>query len=394
MTTTTIRELQGDEVLDAFYWLPSYAFRSTPPMPDQAERHEILKQREGVTYLALFENDKPVACVASTPLTQQVRGTLLGISGVFDVVTHPAARRKGYSKRLLQELLACVRQARQPLSCLYPFRESFYERLGYVTFPQPKMAKLSPLPLVPLLKKDLAGEVELSLIVDEFDQYLDYLAKIRQRIHGMALFDHPDRALAQRSPYWLAQAKVDGEVAGLMLYNLKGERPTEYKMRVLRFYYHTAQGRYLLLAWIARHADQAKEVEIILPPFELPETWLADLNIVTEPFYVTPMGRILDFSVLNGMATGPGRFSVQIQDPLCSWNEGAWQFETIDGMLQVTKGSQADCELSVQGLSALIYGSHDCADFKIRGWGNPSGELQDKMRKMFPRMLPYLHEYF
>jgi hypothetical protein len=54
----------------------------------------------------------------------------------------------------------------------------------------------------------------------------------------------------------------------------------------------------------------------------------------------------------------------------------------------------ADCNLTIQALAALVYGTHDPEDFAIRGWGNPSPEVQAVMREMFPPMQPHLHEYF
>ena len=74
----------------------------------------------------------------------------------------------------------------QVFSNLYPFRESFYERLGYVTFPLPRIAKPAPSALLPLMEKDLGGQVELMLIGDGFDIYREYPGKLRQRTHGMA----------------------------------------------------------------------------------------------------------------------------------------------------------------------------------------------------------------
>jgi hypothetical protein len=50
--------------------------------------------------------------------------------------------------------------------------------------------------------------------------------------------------------------------------------------------------------------------------------------------------------------------------------------------------------LSIQGLSALVYGAHDPGDFPIRGWSDRSPEVQATMRAMFPRKLAYLHEWF
>ncbi len=94
------------------------------------------------------------------------------------------------------------------------------------------------------------------------------------------------------------------------------------------------------------------------------------------------------------MQTGPGRFSARISDPLCPWNEQVWQFETVDGALQVSPGENVDCDLSIQGLAGLVFGTHDPADFFFRDWGNPPPPLQQIMRTMFPSLIPHLHEFF
>lgn len=394
MTNTTIREIRGDEMLEVMYALTSYALNPSPPLPDKAERQEMLKGREGVTYFALHDEGAPVACAASAPMTQHVRGALFGMGGIWGVATHPAARRKGYCRSVLARLWAAVCERGQGLSCLYPFRESFYERLGCVTFPQPRMVRFAPTALAPLSKRELGGGVRQVLIGDGFDAYRDYVRGMRQRVHGMALFDHPDKARVQRDSVWVALAEVDGEPVGVMLYDLKGDRPTEYNMRVSRFYYHTSQGKYLLLQWIARHIDQANRVEMTVPPFELPETWLADMAVTPEPVFRAPMGRVLDVGKIGGMESGPGRFAARVSDPLCPWNEGVWAFETVDGRLEVSAGKEPECELSIQALAALIYGTHDPADFYYRGWGNAAPGVQESIRRMFPPRLPYLHEYF
>jgi len=210
----------------------------------------------------------------------------------------------------------------------------------------------------------------------------------------MALFDHPDRFSAQRNTFWLALARVGGQVVGLMLYDLKGQTIADFTLRALRFYYDTGQGKYLLLQWLARHADQATRVEISLPPFELPETWLADISVTTESVIPGPMGRVVDVAKLGGMRTGQGHFAARVTDPLCPWNQATWQFETADGLLRVSAAARADCDLSIQALAALVYGTHDPGDFAIRGWGNPAPGVQAAMRAIFPPMVPHLHEHF
>jgi predicted acetyltransferase len=394
MPELTICPLHGEEWLDVHYALDAYSFHPSPPLTDKDEWQSIVRRRQGVTYFALFEDGEPVSGAAGTAMTQNVRGLLFPANGVWGVATAPAARRKGYSRRVLAELLAALRAQGQAFSTLYPFRESFYERLGYVSFPLPKTARFSPLALEPVLDVALEGEVEMGLIADGFEVYQDFLGRLQARMHGMARFVYPDFFTAQRNRAWLARAVVDGEPAGLMLYYLRGEDPTQFLLRAYRFYTLTSQGRHLLLQWIARHIDQANAAELWLAPFEQPELWLADLGVKVEAAERAPMARVLDVAKLAGLPAGAGRFTARVHDPLCPWNEGVWCFESAGGVLQVRPGGEPECSLSIQALAALAYGTHDPGDFALRGWGDPSMAVQAVMRAMFPPLTPYLHEYF
>ena len=394
MTRTTIREVTGEELVEIVHPLPAYAFRSSPPLVDKLDRAEAVKRREGDRYIAAFEGDTVIACAASAPLTQNVRGKLFGMAGIHDVTTDPTARRQGYAKRVLKHLYAAVREEGRSLSCLYPFRESFYERLGYVNFPQPRSAKFAPAPLQHLLERDLGGSVDRVLLADGYDVFRNYMVKIRPLVHGLAVFDYYDSIGPKRSNYWLAVARVAGEPVGLMVYDLKGDNITQFTMRAPFFYYHTSRGKYLLLAWIARHIDQACQIELLLSPAEQPETWVEDLHVTVESAFIAPMGRVLDVAAMAGMRTGPGRFTARLRDPICPWNEGVWQFATENGALQVSRAADAECDLSMQAVSALVYGTQDPSDFALRGWGAPAPDVEQRMRSMFPPLLPYLHEHF
>ncbi|MCJ7701749.1 MAG: GNAT family N-acetyltransferase [Anaerolineales bacterium] len=396
----TIRRVEGSEMLDILYWLDNYAFRPTPPFPNREEWEGGMKTRERSPYYALFEDEKALAITACPKMTQNLRGKIFQMGGFADVSTHPEARRKGYSRQLIRYVFAQLVKEGDVLSSLYPFRESFYERLGYVTFPQTRQAIFKPAALSPLLGADLGGEVELVLMGEGFEAYRAFVEKMQPGVHGMAVFTdvQGQREAAQKNRSWLAQAKVGGQVEGLMVYNLKGEEMMNYDLRAVRLYYRTSQAKYLLLAWLARHIDQAGKIELWLPSYEQPNTWFADIRPKLEPVFVAPMGRVLDVSAIGGMETGPECFSAQISDPHCPWNNGVWVFEGGSGHLEVTpappSGLEPDCHLTIQGLSALVYGVNDPADFSLRGWGDPPPHLQATLRKMFPQKLPYLHEYY
>lgn len=392
---TTTRQLQDEELLDALYVLNHYSLYPSPPFQKKEDWTAVVRERKGMNCHAVFEDETPLSIVVSTPMTQNMRGKLFSASGVWGVATHPSARRKGYCKQAMAGTLSADRDSGRAFSNLYPFRESFYERLGYASFPTTKIARSTPASLSPLLKMDTGGEIELKLISDAYDIYREYLADMRLHTHGMAFFDFGDKArVIRNNNLWAALAKFDGKLEGLMLYNIQGADVTKYNFVAYRFYYQTSRARYLMLNWIARHVDQADRVELWLPTDEYPETWLADIQIKVESAIRASMSRILDVEKIGGMNAGEGSFAAQVVDPLCPWNESAWRFETSSGKLQVEKTSKVECHLSVQALSALVAGTHDPQDFPLRGWGDPDPALQSIMRGMFPKLSPFLHENF
>ena len=389
-----IRQLLGEEMLDALYTLNMYSLYPSPPFQKKEDWTANVRERKGVTCQAVFEDDVPVSIAVSTPMTQNIRGKLFPVSGVWGVATSPSARRKGYCRRAIESLLAAERESGKVFSNLYPFRESFYERLGYISFPLTKIARLAPSSLSPLLKMDLDGEIELRSMGDAYETYREYLAEMRLERHGMAFFDFGDKGVANRNTLWAAFARFGGKIEGLMLYRLLGEEVTKYNFVANRLYYMTSRARYLLLNWIARHVDQADRIELWLPADEYPETWLADLQVKVETPIRAAMNRIIAVEKIGGMNVGDGSFSARIIDPHCTWNEGLWCFESHDGTLHVSKTSSADCEMTIQGLTAMIAGAHDPQDLPLRNWGNPDSTLQSIQRKMFPRVSPYMHENF
>jgi predicted acetyltransferase len=390
----TVRHLQGEEMLEALYALNSYSLHPSPPLQNKDDWMAIVRERQGITCYAVYEGATPASIVVSTPMTQNMRGRLYPASGVWGVSTAPAARRKGYCRQAMASLLSADRESGKVFTNLYPFRESFYERLGYVSFPLTKIARFTTLSLSPLLKMDLGGEIRVQYIGDAYDVYRDYLTGMRLQRHGMAFFDYGDRARANQNLLWVALADFGGKPEGIMLYRILGEEVTKYNFVAYRFYYQTSQARYLMLHWIAHHIDQADRAELWLPDDENPETWLADIQVKSESAIRPAMSRVLDIKQLIGMKVGCGNFSARVIDPVCPWNEGCWRFESSDGILQVSKASKAGCDLTIQGLTALIAGAHDPQDIPLRGWGNPDVELQAIQRYMFPKMSPYMHENF
>lgn len=391
---TSIRQIQGEEMYNTLFTLNSYSLAASPPIRNRDEWDTIVRQRQGMNCHTLFEDENPVSIAVSTPMKQNVRGKLFPACGVWGVSTFPTARRKGYCRQVIASLLSSDHDFGKTFSNLYPFRELFYERLGYVAFQLTKIAKFSPLSLSPLLKKDIGGEIKLQFIGEANDIYREYLTRMREKRHGMAFFDYADMGRVNQNLFWTAQAEVDGKIEGLMLYRILGEEVGKYNFEAIRFYYTTSRARNLLLGWIARHIDQADRVELWLPEDEYPECWLADIQVKVESAVRPAMSCVLDVEKIGGMQVGEGSFSAKIIDPVCPWNEGVWHFEFVGGSLGVSRSRDTDLELTIQGLSALVSGVPDPQDFSLRGWGNPDPPQITSLRAMFPPMRPFMHEIF
>ena len=395
MAETTIKTLSAAEAAPIFNWLTAYAFMATPPIADEDKFAERISHTEGFTnFLALYEGDSPTACAAAGPMTQNIRGDLVDMTGVFMVASHPSHRRKGYSFRLLGALLQQMREKGHGFSCLYPFRESFYERMGYANLPGAFKAELNIHALQPLLKNTYRTKVELIEFIQQPERYYNFVQLFQKHTHGMATFKKNYPPDPTRHKAWLLLSELDGKPDGMLVYNLQGDSPTKFKFNATRFYTLSQDSRYHFLEWIARHIDQTNQVSILLPPFEQPSNWFSDLNVKLDSQGISPMGRVLDIEKMNGLNAGEGLFSAEIIDPVCPWNEGSWVFEGQNGKLNVTRSEQADYQLTIQGLSALVYGSIPPSSYRYRGWGDIPHNVETSMLSVFPPAIPHLHEFF
>jgi len=389
MSSVTIRRIQDDDIRQHFLPLWSYAFQSTPPLDvdKHYERYaDVLAER---VLLMLFEDDKPLATAGYIPMTQNIRGTILPMAGVAPVATNPLGRRKGYARRVVQALLQHMNEADYAVTTLYPFRESFYERLGYVTFTQKRRVFFKTAALNPILKMELPGMVEYVQVQDSWQIFVDFLKKQQLHRHGLGMF--PPAHLASQSQTlekWLAIARDEQQIIGVMIYKLDQFFGT---MQVNDFFYHNSHGKYLLLNWLARHMDQSRAIDLALPGDERPETWVSDLEIKASPDVgLTPMGRIVNVARLEGISIGEGQLCVRVHDSFCDWNNGIYTLSAQDGHLQITSGGHVDCDISIEALSALIYGTHEADDFCWRGWTDATPQALAKMKALFARQSPYL----
>lgn len=395
----TIRRVTADERLTTSFPLAAYAFESSPLGAARVEQfRDYLPYNEGNTTLAVEEDGDTLAAASAIPMRQNLRGVVLPMAGVAGVATHPLARRQGHVRTLLHQLLDEMRDEGHALSALYPFRPSFYARFGYLGLPKPRTVTFTPADLGPLLRAELPGEVGWERIGAGYPTWRAFTERCLRERHGFSLFpDYRAVGLRDRDEHWLLTARVDGETTGAITYRIDEHGGTLHGNELLAT---DPLARMLLLQFFARHVDQVERVSVQVPPDELPELWLTDLDVHVEarvgrPGSSAPMARLLSLDALRGLPAGPGRVRVELTGD--RWLTGTHLLDGTSGTLDVVTGDNGPAPtatLTAAGLSALAYGVLDPSELPLRGLGEVPVDAAAELRGIFPRAVPYLFADF
>ena len=392
-----IRQIDASEWAESPVPLWAYAFAPSPSA-DVRERMAGTQQFYADDVTMVTEDDGvAVGTATAVPLRQNVRGVVYPMAGIAGVGTLPRARRRGYASALVTELLAAMRDSGHPVSTLYPFRPSFYERHGYVGLPKPKAVEF-PLSSVAWLRSaSLAGEVRWGTVAEHYDGYRTLIERLLDSRHGFAILpDARMERVRQSEDRWLATAWDGDTVIGAVTYRISGFGGDLEAGDLIAA---NPLGRALLLEFFGSHAGQVEKVSVIVPPDETPELWGTDFaadisSNVAFPTALAPMGRVLSVEGLSGMPVGPAQLAIEVvDDPFIA---GDYELDGSAGVLDARRASGLvpDATLTVPGLSGLVYGTLDPDELPIRGFGQVHGDAAQRLRTLFPRALPYLHAHF
>lgn len=374
-----------------------YAFGKTPSKLDLEKARERLKYFGNTIGLGVFDGGKVQATCSVHVMTENVRGTILPMGGIGGVASLPAGRRQGHVRNMMVRAFDLMHEMNQPIATLYPFRDSFYERLGYAELAKNRFTTIKPEHLASLLRTPLPGTVEQLGSEACFDEWWAFAERLQTMTHGFALVER-EKATEWRdnNESWVALVREDGQLTGAMTFTITGYTET---LLADTFYATTAAARYQLLAWIGRHVDQVSEAVIELGPAEYPELWYRDLvaqsSTVHKEAWPAPMGRVIAVAGLDGIAAGAdAEIAFRLVDDHCPWNNGIWTLTGENGVLSVREGGDPACHLTIQGLSALVWSGIDPATYPFRGWGDPDPAAQTTLQSLFPTAFPVLNEKF
>ena len=386
-----IRKITDGELEEAA-WLHRYAFGA---WSDEKKEDWVAWLRPEDT-IGLFDDGKLVSTVVVTPFQQSVRGVLKGMGGIGAVASYPEARRKGYVRNLFRAAFADMHERGLPVSMLSAFKRSFYAQFGYAPANTSPLVKTSAKSLRSGLDLKMHDELSVERVraVDAKDSFTEFVQDFcPARYHGFVL----KRDISDA--YWklrnkdlvLALVKDKERVQGLARYRIKSvptEIPGEGEQSIFvhEMYWRSLAARDALLRFFASHVDQMENITFYVPFWELFEHWFPDANWSMHSWQAWAV-RVIDAeNALRGLpAQGPGRVVIGVADEFCDWNNGTLKLSAGDGKLAVEHVStSADARFSIEGLSALVYGTIPLEEIEYMGWG----EVRGASRQILQRWLP------
>ena len=398
-----IRHLKPDE-LEASRWLGKYAFGMWTDDEMKPEDYEWVNPNHT---LAAFVDGQLAAKVVTQPFEQVIRGVVKPMGGVAGVASYPEFRRRGLIRQLIHAFFVKMRADGQSISALYPFRENFYERYGYVTTNNNLSVKVETKSLahhIPLMRQD--NETWSYERKRARDYKLEWLAQVRKMgvIHHGFVFYTPESTpdglwkRAAKDQHLLA-VKQNGTLAAAARFLSKGYMDSG-ELTVREMYWQSPEARDRLLAYLASHADAVPVTWLPVPYGTNFHNWIntPTVQIEAKIGFVVLMGRVVD--VVGALADLPvpvnRELVIEVGDKQCQWNNGRYLLRGENGRLSAIPTDRlADINMTIEGLSALIYGTLPAAEAEYRGWINGlTTDTRTLLDIWFPQMILFNTNHF
>jgi predicted acetyltransferase len=322
-----------------------------------------------------WESARMVAACQLHPLRQWVAGRALQCAGVGTVAISPVYRRLGLGAELMGAALRAAHDRGDAVSALYPFRTSFYGRLGYGQAGEVLQYQVAPAELPDSSER---RQVEVLATATGRAEALALYGRWARRQTGQ--LERTDRVWAR---LWSEQDRAlvgyraaGGELEGYALVVYRADLPRRDRfLEVDELVFTTAPARAGLLGWLASLGDQWEQVVVRALPSERLHDRLREprLPIGAEPpwglwapaavLQLGPMFRLVNMRAaweLRHVAAGRRlALALDVIDAQLPENAGRWRFTFEEGRTVVDQDGRADLtvRLDVATLSRLYVAS-------------------------------------
>ncbi len=359
-----IREI-GESEIPQFLRLADYSFGTYRDKEPEAERVERF---ETTGAPAAIDGSTIASQLYVHEFEQSIRGAIVRMGGIGAVGTVPEYRGSGLVRELLNESFRWMHARGIDVSMLRPFKESYYEKFGYVRTAHSIRIDLPNTSFHEYRTAHSTGPaIERVPAAEAKTKYFGALRSASDLVHGRVVSERiSSRNFAERfkDRQALFVSRAD-EISAMLMYRKEGFLE-KGKMTVSDFFWRDRESLLAVFGFFSIHRDQIGTVSMALP-FDSNITAMIPRipGPVTMKFVAAPwMVRIIDVrAVLDGFPIegtyhDAERVTIEVIDPLCEWNNLVLTLTASEGTVQVEEAEGSpDVTLSISAISAMIYGS-------------------------------------
>lgn len=360
---------------------------------DKIESLDVIPEQT----LGVFENDKIQAALRIHPFQQVVRGVITEMGGIGGVWTYPEYRNRGYVRELLNAAFKDMKATGKSVSMLIPFKQSFYQKLGYVTA-NSNLEVGVPISSIYPSASSREWEFERINASEVQREVRSEFTKLSCQYHGMVLPVYWQRSQweAATKDKQCILVKHLGQITAIGIYRIDSSL-TERKIYLDCCLWSNIEARTKLFSFFANHRDQINYIYLDLPFGINFNQWFGDVMRYEVKINIPPyMVRVVDVEAINIPTSRDGMIDMQVEDPNCDWNNDVFTLKSQDRTLNVrrTSNSKPDLKCTIQGISALVYGTLSLSEIEHRNWIEViDREKTEEWRSLLESWFPPLHLY-
>lgn len=316
---------------------------------------DLPRDSRSETHWAVKEGDRVVCCTDVIPYQFLVRGKVIPSGGVAAVGTLPEARRSGAASTMMQGVVKAHAELGYGLSCLYPYRETYYSRFGYATCGW-RWQIHAPAPRIPQIKSELPvrrleAEEAPELLNPVYEKFISGLSgshlrdeaswrvRFGQRAPGIYAIGDPVEAYL-----W---AKVEGFWGDVNVGEMAWSSGRGYR------------GLVALLAGLTSNQNSATWIE---PPDSPYISHFLDQG-VTATLHRPTMYRITDLRVAFADFLSEDPIAFEVEDPLISSNSGVFTL----GSQGLVEGGAPSFKCGIPALTQALMGQPSLSGLAASG---------------------------
>jgi predicted acetyltransferase len=309
------------------------------------------------------------------PLRQWIAGEPVPITGVGTVAISPAHRRSGHAAKLVAAALRAGRDRGDLGSTLYPFRVSFYHRLGYGLAGEAYQYQVPPAAF-----PDCAERHRVELIdndaarIEAFELYCRWAADQTGQLERSPRLWLNTVGDVERALFGYRSHRGELEGYALVVYRLDLP-PRERFLEVDEIAWTSDTARRGLYGWFASLGDQWQQIVVRALPAQRLGDWLREPRLPhgsappwrlwapSATLMSGTMFRLLDVrSAFEGRLVGPAppmAVAIEVTDDLFPENCGSWRIALDSGRAIVERTGALDVSvrMDISTLSRIYIGS-------------------------------------